>query len=438
MNKLGTTSLVMITLCAILNLRGMPIMATEGASAIVYYLIGAIGFLIPSTVCCSALAKQNPSAGGVFLWVSNAFGNKAGFVAIWMEWINNLVAVPASLTTLIASLAYAGLGNLSANHTVLFFTMVLIYLLITWLNVCGIRFSSKLSVIGALIGTLIPAALMMVLAAIWMVKHPTHIHLHNTALSFNNAAILVSVISGFSGMQITAFHIQDTKDPTKSIPKALLIACGIILFISIFTTMSISLVLSPSQIQLSNGVIESFDAYFHQFHLGALTHILAVCITMGMLGSMSAWVIGPARGLLQSAKVLELPNLLTATNKYDIPISILAIQALIAIGLMSIYLFTPSIKTAFWLLILITSQFTLLMYCFVFASAIRLIPQKTIQLFGIIGFITLILALTYSFKPPTFLHLRNMGSYIGFISITDLLIIGLPVILLVIIETKND
>lgn len=44
--------------------------------------------------------------GGIYTWVAEAFGTRWGFLAIWLQWIQNVVWFPVALTFGAAALAY--------------------------------------------------------------------------------------------------------------------------------------------------------------------------------------------------------------------------------------------------------------------------------------------------------------------------------------------
>src|SRR5271166_4500459 len=103
---LGAGSLALITLAAVLTLRGMPSVAEYGWSSIAYYLLGAMFLLIPMALVAAELATGWPKAGGVYAWVKEAFGERPGFLAIWFSWVNNLPYFPTVLAFAAATLAY--------------------------------------------------------------------------------------------------------------------------------------------------------------------------------------------------------------------------------------------------------------------------------------------------------------------------------------------
>jgi len=461
--SLGVFALTMITISAVLNLRGIPLIASLGIWSVFYYLLGALCFLIPSTLICLALSKQFPESGGIYIWVQKSLGPSWGFLAIWMEWINNLVSTPATLASLVGTLGFISFGKtplfsfFNNTPTHLFFTLFFIYLFLTWLNSLNIATSSKLNTLGALLGTLIPGFLIMGLALSFIFFSPnSHSIFLSSALSnslssltsfsftqihsfsYSNFSLFLSVLSAYSGMQITAFHFQNIRNPHQTLPKALILSCALILLISMGTALALSSITPSSSIQVITGVMQSFQAFFNFFHLGFLTSFLAMALAIGSLASMSAWIIGPARGLFQFADAqdqnshhtYQLPRLLKKINHHEMPTGILLIQLVIGTILLSVYLWMPSVTQAFWFLIVITSQFTLLMFALVFISALKIIKAFTIKLLAALGLVTVLIGFALGLIPPEILKIQNNLIYISEIIFTDCLILGLPLLFL--------
>ena len=81
--------LAILTVVAVASLRSLPAMADYGLASVLLYLIPAVFFLVPTALVSAELATG--WKGGVYVWVREAFGNRAGFVAIWVQWIENVV-----------------------------------------------------------------------------------------------------------------------------------------------------------------------------------------------------------------------------------------------------------------------------------------------------------------------------------------------------------
>ena len=68
--------------------------------------IVAVVFLLPSALISAELATGWPEDGGVYVWVKEAFGERLGFVAVWAQWIENVIWFPSILTVTVLAAAY--------------------------------------------------------------------------------------------------------------------------------------------------------------------------------------------------------------------------------------------------------------------------------------------------------------------------------------------
>lgn len=378
---LGIFSLSMLSVSAILNLRNIPFMASLGLKSIFFYCIAAVGFLIPSALICAQLAARFPFHGGIYAWVKLAFGERLGFLAIWMEWFNNVIGFPATLSTIVATLAYVISPSLIENKYVLFLVMMIVFWGCSLFNFLHIKTSIKANVLGALFGTILPGVLIIILGLIWFFSGKIlNINWHTDSIipSFHLSSwtFFVGTVSSFAGMQITAFHAENVKSPQRTFPWAIFIASILIVFLSILATTSLAMVIPKSDLNIINGVIEGFSIFFNAFHLSFLIPILALCITFGGIASLSAWMLGPARALQVAAADGLLPKKLAYTNKNEMPTKILFGQGIIGSVLALVFLWMPSAESAFWLLVALTAQFTVLMFLLLFLAAIRLRFKK--------------------------------------------------------------
>lgn len=374
---LGAFSLTMISIAGIIDIRGLPLMASVGLSAIFFYLAAALLFLIPSGLVCAELATTFPEAGGVYLWVRRAFGNNTGFVAIWLEWINNVISFPASLSSMAAAIAYLFQPALAQDKFYLFSMTLIILWGATYFNLYGVKASSRLNIVGALFGTIVPGTLIIGLGFYWLASHhPSAVHFSEQQLfptwHFSNFVFFAGVLSGYAGMQITAFHAPNVINPQKSYARAIFSAVAIILFLTLFASLAIAIVVPKAHLSLVAGLMQGFTQFFAAFHISWAIPILVCLLVLGGFSTLSAWILGPARGLSVAAKNGHFFKKFGYENPKGAPSAILVLQAIIASVFASVFLFMPNASTAFWMLLDMSSQSTLLMYMLLFASALCL------------------------------------------------------------------
>lgn len=446
---LGVFALTMISLNAILNLRSLPAMASLGPQAMVYFALAALLFLIPSALVCAELATAIPKNGGIYTWVRTAFGDKTGFVAIWMEWINNVIGFPTSLAAIAATIAYVGFPSLAHNKYALFAMVLVILWGCTAYNALGIKASSRLNIVGALLGTIVPGLLIIGLGAYWLITHPSAYHALAAepimpAWQLGSLAIFVSTLSAYSGMQITAYHAQNVVDPQRAFPKAIGLSAVLVVGLSIVATLAINAVLPSANINFMNGVIQSFGLFFQYFHLQWLTPILALLLALGSIASLSAWLVGPARGFRAACEEHHALRALAPVNRFGMPGRILWVQGIVCTGLAAIFLWMPSLKSAFWVLLTLTSQFTVLMYILVFSAAVvlRYREPQLQRAFripggkpGIIvvcgaGIITCLCGFLLGLFPPHAIGIHNHWHYALFILVGDGIILAIPLVII--------
>jgi len=445
---LSALALAMISVAAIVNLRNLPVVASVGLSSIFFCALAALVFLIPCALICAELASSWPEAGGVYLWTQKAFGNKVGLFTIWSEWLNNVISFPTTLSFIAATLAYIFIAHVDQHKFFIFGLMMIIIWACTLFNFLGVKASSRLNIVGATLGSLIPGAIIIILGFAWFfMGKPIQIHfsIKNLlpSLQIKNMAFFIGILYAYAGMQITAFHAPNVKYPQRDFPRAISLAAILILVVVTFASLAIAMVVPKNQLSLVSGVMSGFATFFQNFHLVWALPILALLIFISGVSNLSAWLLAPARGLAVAAGQGLFPKWCAKESKRGIPTNILLLQAALATLLSLLFLFTKSISTAFWLLLVLTSQFTLVMYILVFSSAIRLrysqheiarsfkIPGGKLGVWLIAG-ISILACMTgivLSYFPPKSLPISTPWHYDLFLIIGDVLYIILPFVI---------
>ena len=104
--SLTTGAMAVLIITSILSMRGLSSEAKYGAQSIFYYLFAAIVFLLPFSLVCAELASTWSRSGGLYRWVSEAFGPRWGWTAMYLEWQTIIIWFPTVLMFGAASLAY--------------------------------------------------------------------------------------------------------------------------------------------------------------------------------------------------------------------------------------------------------------------------------------------------------------------------------------------
>lgn len=99
-------AMAIMIITSILSLRGLPSEAKYGVQSIFFYLFAAVVFLLPFSLVCAELASTYTKSGGLYRWVSEAFGPRWGWTAMYLEWQTVVIWFPTVLMFGAASLAY--------------------------------------------------------------------------------------------------------------------------------------------------------------------------------------------------------------------------------------------------------------------------------------------------------------------------------------------
>lgn len=431
---LSVFSLVMINVIAVDSLRTLPMSAKLGLPLVSYYLVAAIAFFIPVALVAAELATAYPNTGGLYVWVREAFGRRAGFITIWLQWIYNVVWYPTILAFIAATLSYLFAPELANNKFYLLGTAITLFWFFTVLNCFGMKISSIVSVIGASLGTIIPMLGIIGLGALWLFQgRPMTIELPSTWLpdfsSIGNLSLFSAVLFGLIGIEMSAVHAEEVKNPQRDYPRAILYSTILIFATLVLGSLAIVIVVPNQELSVVSGLIDAYSVFFTTYNMPWMTKLIAILIILGGVSGVSAWIIGPTKGLLVSARDGSLPEVFSRVNKDGAPVAILMAQGLIFTLLSSVFILLDSINAAYWILSDLSAQMALLVYIFMFSAAIKLRYSQPDQprsykipggnwvmwLVSGSGIICCLAAMFIGFVPPTQIPIGNPVLFDGFL-----------------------
>ncbi len=416
-------SLTMINVIAIVDVRSLPIAAEYGASLIFYYALAGLLFLLPCGLVVAELAPAWPKTGGIYVWVREAMGLRAGFVVIWLQWLYNVVWYPTILSLLAATLCYLIAPNYASDPMVILPMVVVFFWLVTLANCWGMRVAAWVSTVGAMVGVVLPLGVLCVLAAWWLIEGGVS----SVVISWSTViphtfkggdlALLSGVLFGLLGLELSATHAEDVENPSRDFPRAMIWTAVGVLLVMVMGSLAVALVIPQQALSLTTGVIESFAVFFKALHCGWLVPVLGVCILIGGFSAVSAWLLGTSRCLFACAEDGMLPKVFARLNQHGAPVNLLLIQGVIVTVLSSVYVLFQSVESSYWLLSAMTSQLALVVYVMLFLSAIVLrkrrpdVPRpckiKGLPLIALIGLCITVLVGIFGFFPPSQLHIDS-------------------------------
>lgn len=417
--------LAILTVVAVASLRSLPAMADYGLASVLLYLIPAVFFLVPTALVAAELATG--WKGGVYVWVREAFGNRAGFVAIWLQWIQNVVWYPIQISFIAVSLSYVfGSGRLGNNGVYVATVIIVLYWMSTLVALRGGNLFAKVGSISGLIGTLFPAALLIILGVVWLFAgEPMHTSLQASALlppwtGIASIVLIVSNVLAYAGMEVNAVHANDMKDPGREFPRATALSTVLILLVLVLPTLAIAFAVPHRELGLIDGINLAFKEFFDHFGMSWGVPVISLLIALGAFSSVITWIAGPSRGLLAAARTGLMPPVLQKRNAAGIQEGILLAQGAIVTVLALLFVLIPNGNTAFATLVDMATALYLIMYMMMFAAAIRLRTShpEVVRTYRVpalkwiagVGFVAAAAAFVLTFvRPAGFTGMSSLG-----------------------------
>jgi len=446
---LGVFALAMINVAAIASLRSLPTMAELGLSSVFFLVLIGVFFLIPTALVSAELATGWPRRGGVYVWIKEAFGERFGFLAIWLQWIQNVIWYPTVLSFCAATLAFIITPDLAQNPLYMVGVILVVYWASTLINFRGMKTSGWVSSFCVMAGTIIPGAIIIILGLLWVLGGGqtqiefTWDNLIPDMSSLSNIVLVAGMLLAVAGMEMSAVHAQEVKDPQKDYPKAILLSTAIILGIFILGSLAIAIVVPQTDISLVAGVMQAFTDFFKDYGIEWAIPLLALLMVLGALGGVVTWIAGPSKGILAVAQQGSLPPFFQKVNKSGVQVNILLVQGGIVTILALTFLLMPTVSSSYWILTALTAQLYLIMYGMLFLAAIKLkysqpnvkrpytVPGGKLGMWIIagIGLLASLFGIVIGFLPPSQVTSGNELFYDGFLVVGIIIMAGVPLVI---------
>ena len=388
------------------------------------YVLPAFVFLVPVSLVAAELASGWP--GGVYNWVRAGISAPMGLLAVWCQFAQTIFYYPALLAYVAGTLAYVFDPGLASNGV---YNAVVIIVLF-WGGVLvvsrGQALVARLGSGGTLLGTLIPAAILVALGIAYLVQ-PNHSaapmtasHLLPAWTGLGSIVLVVNSFFTYAGVEVNAVHVDELRNPGKDYPKSIFLAMALVLAVFIGPTLAIAWVIPANQISLTAGVMQAFNSLFTHFGVSFAVPLIAIALAVGALAGMLSWLDGPSEGLLRIGREQGfLPPYFQKVNGHGIEVRIIAAQGTVITLIALLYAFIPSVSHAYWIFAAMATQVYLIMYVLMFIAAIKLRRSQpdhprgyrapALGLLCLLGAVSSVAALVIGFIPPAqFGHLNPL------------------------------
>ncbi|MGU9008560.1 glutamate:gamma-aminobutyrate antiporter [Clostridium perfringens] len=401
-----------------------PTFATSKLHLVFYLLLGGFLWFIPVALCAAEMATVDGwEKGGVFTWTGKNLGKKYGFANLFFEFFEITVGFVTMIYFILGALSYVfDWPALNSNPMIKFIGVLVIFWILALSQFGGTKYTAKIAKIGFIVGILLPAAILIILALIYIIQgNPIYISSKDTFVpdftKVNTLVVFVSFILSYMGVEASATHANEMDNPKKEYPLAMLLLVIVAIVVSTLGGLAIAAVIPQNQINLSAGVVQTFAVLLGHFTANntILVKIIALLLAFGVIAEVSSWVVGPTRGMIIAAEEGAIPKSWAKTNEHDVPVYLVIAQGIIVSIWDAVLTFgAGGSNLSFLAAMSLTVVIYLSGYILFFVGYIKAIlgeglngayqmpggkPVKIIV--AIIGLATSIFAFFISFVPPT-------------------------------------
>jgi len=432
------------------TLHGLSPLATYGLASLFFLGLSVVTFLIPAGLISAELATGWQREGGVYVWVTEAFGKPFGFLAAWLQWLQNLIFWTVILTGSAAMLAI-GFGWEAGAENIAFIAGTVLFAIwfTTFVTARGLRSTGGAGVIGSLVGTILPGIILIGIAVVHLASGGANHLLDDTIANEltrpGSLSYAISTIVIFAGVEVIGSRVTEMRNPERLYPLASLLAISLTVGLLAPVVLAIGVLVPQDQLNIAAGLVQAVTTVFPvNGSFWWIPALFALALLLDSIGEIAGWMAGTPISMAAAGRDGFLPRFLHRREGDTAP-GMLYFQAAVGSLISITFLLVPGIQSAFWLLSALLVQLYVLMYALMFAAVLRL--RKTqpdqprpfrvpggkfgIWLVCIIGLLATAAVFAFGFIRPASLteigethYLVLLGSGLGLSLVVPLALIG--------------
>ena len=451
-----------ITASMVMTVYEYPTFASSGFSLVFYLILGGIFWFLPVAMSAAEMATvEGWDEGGVFTWSGNMLGEKWGFANIFFQWFQITVGFVTMIYFILGALSYVlNFDALNTDPMIQFIGVLVIFWGLTFSQFKGTKLTAKISKAGFVFGIAIPAIVLIILSIAFFATGGKSLITLDMATfipdftKVDTLVVFVSFILAYAGIEASATHANEMTNVKRNYPIAMIVLVILAMVLNTIGGLTIGAVVPASQLGLSTGVIQGFEALVAHFgSMDWLVKGIAILISLGVCAEVSAWVVGPSWGMLNAGEKGLLPKNLIETNKHGVPTKFLLLQGVIVTIWAAVLTFGGGgSNVSFFTAISLTVIVYIVGYIIFFIAYIKLIrshselkrtfeisKSKTMKLImAYVGLIVSIFALVISFVPPSQLTAPGADTqYLMILSVSFIVTLAAPFVIYNIMRKKN-
>jgi len=234
------------------------------------------------------LAESRPEAGGVYIYIRDAFGRTAGFLFGWMMLFVGISGAIATLASAFARII-SRFFILPIGPTAI---GLLVVLAIALANCASVRRSGDVQNWTALFKLLPLVAIAILLLVLPLPTHPEAASALQVPAGINISVALIAVLWAFEGWQYVTYNSGEVADPGRTIRFGLIAGVVMLGVAYMLITLAVSLWLPPAELASAPNVVESA---LRAADLNLIANTVTVIVLVAILSAAHATLLSGSR-----------------------------------------------------------------------------------------------------------------------------------------------
>lgn len=370
--KFSLFSAILSVICVVFVAEAAAPVAAIGNSQFFWWIFLLIAFLLPYGLISSELGTTYIGDGGIYDWVTKAFGHRWGSRVSWFYWINYplwLASLAVMCPELITTITGIEVSTIGAVVIELIFIWIIV-----WISFYPVSDSiwilNGAAIIKMLLALLI-GGLGVYVAVTKGVANEYTVSSLLPSFDLHSLSFISVIIFNLLGFEVICTFADDMENPKKQIPQSIIAAGIVIAAIYIFSAFGISAAIPTSEISTSSGLMDSFKLLTNStsgFFIGAM----AFLFLLTLFGNMISWSLGVNNTACYAAENGDMPKFFALrSKKNEMPIGSALMNGIVASIVVVIAPILPN-QDLFWAFFSLNLVMFLLSYVPVFPAFYKL------------------------------------------------------------------
>lgn len=370
--KFSMLSAVLTVICVVFVAEAAAPVAAIGNSQYFWWIFMMVAFLLPYGLISSEMGTSYDNGGGLYDWVSAAYGHRMGARVSWYYWIN----FPLWMASL--AVMFPNLYSVITGNELGVVPSIILELAFIWIITLIAR-TPTADAVWILNGS---AAIKMLLAigigifgiigiANNGMANPITLSSLLPSFDLNSLSFISVIIFNMLGFEVICTMSDDMEDPNKQIPQAIVVGGLVIAVIYMFSAFGIGSAIPTEKISTDSGLIDAFILITGKSG-GIFISAVAILFGLTLFGNMISWSTGVHEVAAYAAENGDMPAIFGKRNpKNNMPVGGIMVTAIVASLVVIVAPFIPN-QSLFWSFFALNLVMFLMSYIPVFPGFLKL------------------------------------------------------------------